>query len=598
MLQVINSLEEAEEQATEVFVSSWDTRRAFDSPAKQALVRSWTRLGIPDRIAKYLVDIDKFGLTMLKSDLAEEVEEMEGRRLFEGGKEGLPVFRGKRGAGQGDVTSPLNWDCLYDILLRALEIGGAADFLFRITNERLAVTPEQAYADDLLSIAARVETLQRKADIVSAFMITFQLTIVPEKLRLLWFDFKREQDRRRGREMHIRLHGPDWVEMPVEVRRMGSMKYLGCVFDGRNDGRTQLGQTMATVRRLLNMITRRKASAGTKAVVTNMCVVAKACYTAKFGGWSLEQMKKIEREFGKAYKKMTKNMRSYPAELLYVSKMDGGLGFPNFLDRVMATTWSMLARALKRRSGGTCEAAHALLERPLRGEGLCTLEGLETEIRPQEGGGAWATSLLRYMGERGVSMMRGGGIVPGELLPLEGRRVDLGINRVQDRGEGGTVELVQGQLWWDYRDNWAIELVGRDNGGRWSVRIWEPVRVGRGGLEPRELEREARRSRRHKFPPRGLALVLQEGSECYGGGTKVMMDVSRLFTRGTGTRVIVNPDRAVGARLVTEVVDSFDAEVDEHRRGRKVRFYDGVMEGLMALPNPVIVTDGSFWREG
>ena len=120
-------------------------------------------------------------------------------------------------------------------------------------------------------------------------------------------------------------------------------------------------------------------------------------------------MRKIEREFGKAYRKMTKNMQSYPMELLYVSKRDGGLGFPNFLDRVMATSWSMIARALKRGSGGTCEATHALLERPLRGEGLCTMEGLEAEVRALEDSGAWVSSLLRYMGERGTTMMRGGG---------------------------------------------------------------------------------------------------------------------------------------------------------------------------------------------
>ena len=176
--------------------------------------------------------------------------------------------------------------------------------------------------------------------------------------------------------------------------------------------------------------------------------------------------------------------------------------------------------------------------------------------------------------------------------------MELGISRVQD-GEGeGRVELVQGQVWWDFRDNCAIELVGRDNIGRWSVRVWEPVRVGRGGLEPRDLEREARRSGRHGFPPRGLAVVLREGSECYGGGTRVMMDVSPMFSRGTGTRVILGPDRAVGPRLVAEVVNSVEVEVDSHERGRRERFYDSVLEELKALPNPVIVTDGSFWREG
>ena len=54
--QVLNALEEAEEVGTEIHGSSWDIRRAFDTISKPILQMSWQRLGVPETIAKYIVD--------------------------------------------------------------------------------------------------------------------------------------------------------------------------------------------------------------------------------------------------------------------------------------------------------------------------------------------------------------------------------------------------------------------------------------------------------------------------------------------------------------------------------------------------------------
>ena len=103
ILQLVNAIEEAQENRTELFVSSWDTRRAFDSPAKQILVRSWTRLGVPERVAKYLVDIDKKGRTIIKTDIAQEVWDREGIGGFD--VDGAPnTFRAVRGTGGGRTS--------------------------------------------------------------------------------------------------------------------------------------------------------------------------------------------------------------------------------------------------------------------------------------------------------------------------------------------------------------------------------------------------------------------------------------------------------------------------------------------------------------
>jgi hypothetical protein len=48
-IQVINALEDAEENSTEIHGSSWDIKRAFDTIRKPILQMSWERLGVPKK---------------------------------------------------------------------------------------------------------------------------------------------------------------------------------------------------------------------------------------------------------------------------------------------------------------------------------------------------------------------------------------------------------------------------------------------------------------------------------------------------------------------------------------------------------------------
>jgi hypothetical protein len=225
-IQFINAIEEAEELSTEMFVSSWDTKRAFDSPSKDALVHSWERLGVPARIAEYLVDMDKDGFTIVKTGLAYARVEDEGWEPLVA--DGVHHFVAERGTGQGDVVSPLNWDCFFDILLSALEDGSDGDYYVRTNDEGLRVANDLSYSDDLVSMSATVEGLQRKADIVCAFMSIFQMTIVVPKLRMVWFDFRRESHE--GLAPYIVIHDSGWNGIDVPLRRNGEMKYLGTVY--------------------------------------------------------------------------------------------------------------------------------------------------------------------------------------------------------------------------------------------------------------------------------------------------------------------------------------------------------------------------------
>jgi hypothetical protein len=592
MLQMINALEEAEEQGTEAYVSSWDTRRAFDSPAKQALMRAWTRLGVPPRIAQYLVNIDRGGISMVKSDLSQEMWEERGREGIGSREEDIPSFEAKRGTGQGDVTSPLNWDCLYDILLRALRIGGENDFRIRASDQRITSVGDLAYADDLVSIAAREDTLQRKADIVSAFMVVFQMTIVPKKLRLVWFDFRRERVRGDDEEKHVVVHRKGWIEERVAIRRMGRIKYLGCLFEGGDGGDAQFDETMKMVREQLGMVMKRKASAGAKAVVINMCVIARACYAAKFCSWGQDRMLRLEKEFSRAYRKVTRNMASFPTELIYMEKRDGGLGFPNFVDRVMASQWSMLVRAV-RWQGGVRDAAEGLMERTLREKGGGTSWGRESYVEPDPASGMWMSTLVNHMDKRGVKLRRGGVKEPEELGMLEDPDVGIGVTRRQDRED--TVELRVGQAWWDDTVGRVLELVGR-NETNWECRIWLPRE------DPRET---GRRSPRGELLPKGMELAMARSTSGVGGGTFSFLshdETQWIHPEGKGLRVFLEPDKPgkgrYSDRLMTRVVETRECTVvADFSNGGEYMWYEEDIWKIQDIPDIMIFTDGSFRRD-
>jgi hypothetical protein len=54
VLEFAATLETAKELKTEVFISSWDLKRAFDSVDRRLLIFSWERLGVPSQLAQFL----------------------------------------------------------------------------------------------------------------------------------------------------------------------------------------------------------------------------------------------------------------------------------------------------------------------------------------------------------------------------------------------------------------------------------------------------------------------------------------------------------------------------------------------------------------
>ena len=240
--QVINALEEAEESATEIHGSSWDIKRAFDSVPKSILVMSWERLGVPKRIAQYIVDLDRECLTVPLTPHAKSLLHSGGRQAFSlnsSSETNARGFFGVTGTPQGDTPSPTNWNAAFDILLRALEAANLHPFFIR-SGPNLHPVQDTAYADDLFSISARREGLQLKADIVSAFAGIFGIKIATTKLRTFAKCWGSEPSGWTHGDYSLIIRNERWEPTAIPVlyanlRRVDSVfRYLGVCIDSNN----------------------------------------------------------------------------------------------------------------------------------------------------------------------------------------------------------------------------------------------------------------------------------------------------------------------------------------------------------------------------
>jgi len=84
---------------------------------------SWQRLGVPKRIAKYIVDLDKEYLAISLTPHAMHIMSNKGLSSFDlhtSSHNTASRFYPETGTPQGDTPSPANWNAAFDVLLRAL----------------------------------------------------------------------------------------------------------------------------------------------------------------------------------------------------------------------------------------------------------------------------------------------------------------------------------------------------------------------------------------------------------------------------------------------------------------------------------------------
>ena len=416
-----NLLEEARETCSSVYYTSWDIRRAFDRVAKPILVASWIRTGVPISLAHYLVDFDTDGYTFVGTPYTRDIlakEGLDGFSLFDDAK--APCFQAQVGTGQGDVASPFNWNSFFDILLRALATIDTTPLYIRSTESHLHPTEDSGFADDLISISARGDSLQQKADIVSAFSIIFGLDIASQKLRAVQIHWGHETSAL-SNDLSLTVHHDHWsntTQVPLlsyDHPQAKAIKYLGVLFDYDNSGRTQLATTIKQIDRDFQALHRKYSRDPLlKVEIAAAGILSKARYAAKFSSWSLHTLHEIDATFARHYRRLLLLLPGFPEELLYAPKEVGGHGLTRFSDAVNGDKHSLLHRALDAH-GATKQAMLGLLHRAQRQAGATTRPGIATITphftdltRPPKNASLWASSLIDWLAGAGLYLSTGG----------------------------------------------------------------------------------------------------------------------------------------------------------------------------------------------
>ena len=132
----INLVESAEYSRDTSHRTSYDMSRAFEAVSKNLQAIAWRRLGVPDDVADWLVDMDVNGVTVVRSPFSqarwEEDAYMPVRSFsFPPSTTKMPLVYPKntvqpfvcdRGTGQGNTDSPTCWNAVFDIALTALSL--------------------------------------------------------------------------------------------------------------------------------------------------------------------------------------------------------------------------------------------------------------------------------------------------------------------------------------------------------------------------------------------------------------------------------------------------------------------------------------------
>jgi hypothetical protein len=412
VLEAMNSLESAKEWRTDLYISSWDIKRAFDRVPKQLLIYSWIRLGVPTDVAEYLVGIDMGGHTVVRTPHAQKV-------FWDSGLDGLlPLaFRAMLGAGQGTVDAPSNWNAVFDILLDALDNISSEYFVADVHGVSVEAY-DMAAADDLLSACGTLKALRAKAEVVSAFCIVFGLDIATLKLRTFHVSWGNENcgllqptgkpyldsNGKVDTRDYISIYQGNWVETRIPLASEGAMRYLGVHWDMNLSGQTIMTTTIDKLEAALARIQSFPCTADIKKTVLERCVFPSIVYQLKFANWPLRTFRELDKKISACIKRITGLYQTYPSELLYLSGKYGGHNFSKLSDVVHMAKLGILHRHQAHHTDSYSSAIiSSLLGRVLRTGGVSVPPGEHAVLEHTEGDW-WASSLVQWLAELDLSV--------------------------------------------------------------------------------------------------------------------------------------------------------------------------------------------------
>ena len=289
--QLSNCLEGARDYKTDIYISSWDMKRAFDSLGKKFIIRCLRRLHVPLSLATFMTSLDEEGFVFVKCP--------KNLKIAEGGLTALDnqglKFKTRRGTGQGDIPSPLLWVAALDTLLTLLR-KHKSEFKTQDLSGQAHPVETIAYADDLLSIESTLEALQKKAHLISAWCILTGIEISSTKLRTFgvhWGVKKKDKplvvyskgDREKG-----------WKPKEIPTKGDGSLKHLGLLSDMDATSTTQKRECMEQIKGLGATILASMSRSREKCNALGYCVRTNVGYRAQNSSWSPEDFEDVDKK--------------------------------------------------------------------------------------------------------------------------------------------------------------------------------------------------------------------------------------------------------------------------------------------------------------
>jgi len=190
----INLSEDVEEKTAALHSSSFDLQDAFGSVLNPAIDWCQRRLGIPQKVTRFIASMDEDGTTVVKSSHAQHVWELlpyhcvhtEGSCPITAhtplpGSVQISSCRAERGIGQGNPASPDQYLYHDDIIktgMRLLDKDRTPTFAGAEDND-VFEQPDNGYADDMESASHSAELIQEKAELFFAFNLVLGLKFSP-----------------------------------------------------------------------------------------------------------------------------------------------------------------------------------------------------------------------------------------------------------------------------------------------------------------------------------------------------------------------------------------------------------------------------------
>jgi hypothetical protein len=375
ILQLINAME-AHTEGQNLYMSSWDIKRAFDSIPRTIIELALRRLGVPTIIATYLAYIDQEDRIQVRTPASH--------------KHGDNArFSSQQGAGQGDKASPSIWIAVMDIILTALEIAAPGDFVLESSDGSQYIANDLSYADDLITLSSTSEAIQRKADVVSAMTMFLGLEVAVEKFRTCALT-------KNPSPPPLIVHTKNWTRNEVSFQQDGFLKYLGSKqsLDGSSteDQKSLLAYLKETATRLRT----NTASTASNRLYIHGAVNPKVAYAGTFVTANLEQMQKMDVPMTGLIKQVSHLPQSWPTETIYHRL---GLNMHRSSDSMQLGKVRQITRPTVR---ATARSVDSLMDRHMKKQKSYMTERWQTAA--QDDPDSWLGSMLEYLAEAGHSL--------------------------------------------------------------------------------------------------------------------------------------------------------------------------------------------------